>query len=455
MRARAGGGVPVRALRIGAGAGFSGDRIEPAVELAERAGLDYLVFECLAERTVALAQLERARDPSRGFDPLLERRMRAVLPAARANGTRVLTNMGAANPAAAAERVREVARELGLGGLRVAAVEGDDVLDAVAGTDATLEIAGVPVASLGGRLISANAYTGAGPLVEALAAGADVVVAGRASDPALFLAPLVHELGWAMDDWAALGRGTLVGHLLECAAQVSGGYFADPGFSDVPGLADLGFPFAEVEPGGDATITKLPGTGGLVTRATCTEQLLYEIHDPARYLQPDVVADFSGVELVEVGPDRVRVSGATGHPRTGSFKVSIGYTDGWIGEGQISYAGPGAEARGRLAIEVVERRLERLGAAVSEIDATLVGVDALAGGARAAGTAPREVRVRVAARCADDGTAALVADEVESLYLNGPAGGGGVARSVREVVAIDSALVPASAVRCAVDVREA
>src|SRR3712207_4470454 len=347
----------MRTVRVGAGAGFSGDRIEPAVEVAEKGGVQYLVFECLAERTIALAQQAKMKDPAGGYDPLLAERMRAVLGICRAKGVKVVTNMGAANPVAAAERTAEVARGLGLRGLKVAAVTGDDVLDAVRAGDWALDETGEPVASLGNRLVSANAYLGAGPIAEALAGGADVVITGRAADPSMFLAPLVHEFGWSMEDWTRLGRGTVVGHLLECAGQITGGYFADPGYKDVPDLARLGFPIAEVTEDGTAVITKVPGSGGTVTAATCKEQLLYEVHDPSRYLQPDVVADFSGVAVTELGPDRIQVAGGEGSPRTGSLKVSVGYLDSYIGEGQISYAGPGALARGRLALQIVAERL--------------------------------------------------------------------------------------------------
>ncbi len=280
-------------LRLGAGAGFQGDRIAPAVDLAERGKLDYLIFECLGERTIALAQQARSVDPTKGYDPLLERRMRAVLPACVRNSTRIVTNMGAANPLAAAEKTRAVARELGLTGLKVAAVMGDDILDEIG--EFVLDETGNRASVLGDRLVSANAYIGIDGLVAALDAGADVVICGRASDPSLFLAPLVHEFGWARDDWTRLGRGILVGHLLECAAQITGGYFADPGFKDVPDLANIGHPLAEVDRDGNAVITKLEGTGGRVSRATCIEQMLYEIHDPARYLPPVVFAYFSMV----------------------------------------------------------------------------------------------------------------------------------------------------------------
>lgn len=433
----------MRTIRIGAGAGFAGDRIEPAVELARHGRLDYLVFECLAERTIAIAQQARLTDPSKGYDVLLDQRMSAVLAACRENGTRIVTNMGAANPLAAAERVCDVARRLGLGGLKVAAVTGDDVLEAIRGSDLQL-LEGGTLADLDNRIISANAYIGAVPIVEALAAGADVVVTGRAADPALFLGPLIHSFGWAADDWDKLGRGVLAGHLLECAGQVTGGYFADPGVKDVAGLAHLGFPIGEVSEDGDLVVTKLEGTGGAVTTATVKEQLLYEIEDPTRYLQPDVIADFSQVRVRNAGPDRVAVEGGGGTARTGLLKVSIGYVDGYVGEGQISYAGTGAVERGRLALEIVRERLAITGVPMGEARFDLIGVDALHGAALSQGGAPYEVRVRVAARTEAAAEAIAIGNEVEALYTNGPAGGGGVTKSVRQVVAIASALAPDS-----------
>ena len=470
----------MKPFRIGAGAGYAGDRIDPARALAERGGLDALVFECLAERTIALAQLRRARDPAHGYDPLLQARMRAVLPACVRQGVRVISNMGAANPLAAGAAVLAVARELGLPRVRVAVVTGDDVLDWVRANDVELlECPGAAHASaLGERLISANAYLGAEALLPALATGADVVITGRVADPALFLAPLMHAFGWQGDDWPQLGQGVLVGHLLECAAQVSGGYLADPGHLDVPDLQDVGFPLAEVQPDGSAVITKLDGTGGRVDRLSCTAQLLYEIENPARYLQPDVVADFSRVQLQELGPDRVRVWGAGGQPRPAQLKATVGYRDGWIGEGQISYGGPGARERGALALQVLQHRLQRLGLGAAEQRAELIGVDALHGNGRGgisgdggdvgSGTGcgaeraanrdatytPYEVRARLAVRCASREQAEQVGQEVEALYVNGPAAGGGVTQSVREVVAVASALVPREAVQPRVQVME-
>jgi hypothetical protein len=432
----------LRSIRIGSGAGYSGDRIEPAVELAEKGGIDYLVFECLGERTVALAQQARMKNPDSGYDPLLEERMRAVLPVCAAKGIKIVTNMGAANPHAAARKAAEIAKSLGLS-LKVAAVMGDDVLDACKDGDLPIMEFDGTIKQLGNRLLSANAYLGAEPMAEALNTGADIVITGRASDPALFLAPMIHAFGWAMDDWNLLGQGTVAGHLLECAGQITGGYFADPGYKDVPDLARLGFPIGEVGEDGSLVITKVAGSGGAVTAQTCKEQLLYEVHDPTKYLQPDVVADFSQVTVEEIAPDRVRIGGGRGTKRTDTLKVSIGYVDSYIGEGQISYAGPGALARGRLALDIVRERLQLTGVQSSELRFDLIGVDSLHGAEVSAhANEPYEIRVRVAGRTESFREAVRIGNEVETLYTNGPAAGGGVTKSARDVVAVASVLLP-------------
>lgn len=453
----------MKSLRIGSGAGYSGDRIEPAVELAEKGELDYLVFECLAERTIALAQQARLSDPEAGFDPLLGERMRRVLPfvgrgrEAGQRRLRLISNMGAANPLAAAREVRRIAVELGLQGLKVAALTGDDVLAVLqADPDQVLDN-GATLGSLGDRLISANAYLGAQGIVEALKADADVVITGRVADPSLFLAPQLFEFGWAEDDWTRLGRGTLVGHLLECAGQITGGYFADPGVKDVPDLARLGFPLAEVDAEGRAVLSKVAGSGGRIDTATCTEQMIYEVHDPKAYLTPDVTADFSGVSFALTGPDQVQAQGADGRARPQTLKVSVGYLDGWIGEGQISYGGPGALARATLARDVVLERLRLTGVIFEDVRAELIGVDALHGSALGSRTAaePWEVRLRVAARCADKAQAVRIGNEVETLYTNGPYGGGGATKGVRQVVAVASLLLPRDAVQPHVHMEDA
>lgn len=445
----------MRTIRIGSGAGYSGDRIEPAVELAEKGDIDYLVFECLAERTIALAQQAKMKNPAAGYDPLLDARMKAVLAICKQKGIKIVTNMGAANPEAGAQKTIEIARALGLKGLKVAAVSGDDVLDQIRETPRKLEETGGSTTDLGNRIVSANAYVGVTSIVEALALGADVVITGRAADPALFMAPLVREFGWAMDDWDRLGKGTVVGHLLECAGQVTGGYFADPGVKDVDGLGRLGFPIGEVAEDGTLVVTKVASAGGKVTPQTVKEQLLYELHDPKNYFQPDVIADFSPVAVEEIGPDRVRVTGGTGRPRTDTLKVSVGYIDSYIGEGQMSYAGPGAVARGQLALDIVRERLALMNVKTSELRFDLIGVDSLHGPTRSAGHDPYEVRARVAGRTETLAEAVKIGNEVETLYTNGPAGGGGAFKVAREVVAVQSVLLPRTLVGSSVRILEA
>jgi hypothetical protein len=433
-------------VRIGVGAGFSGDRIDAALPLVERGNIGYLVFECLAERTIALAQLERLRDPDTGYHPFLAERLRRVLRACRERGVRIVSNMGAANPMGAGRRAVEVGRELGLTGLRLAVVEGDDVLDLIRDSDIEIPERGIPVREFEG-IVSANAYLGAEPLVRALGMGADVVLSGRVADPSLVLAPLMFEHGWALHDWPRLGAGTIAGHLLECTTQVTGGYFADPGYKDVPNLANVGYPIAEVGADGEALISKTPGSGGLVSTATCKEQLLYEVHDPARYLTPDVSADFTGVRLRQAGADLVHLSGGSGLPRPSTLKVTIGYRAGWIGEGQVSYGGPGALSRARLAAEIVLDRLEMLGVETTETRVDCIGIDALYPGTDAPVNEPYEARVRVAARTKTREEAVLVAHEVDSLGLSGPSAGSIAAMNVREILGVVSAFVPREMVR--------
>lgn len=437
-------------LRIGSGAGYSGDRIEPAVELAEKGNIQYLVFECLAERTIALAQLAKKNNPDAGYDPLLEERMRAVLPTCKKNGVKIITNMGAANPVAAMNKTVEIARELKLGDLKIAAVTGDDVFDLVKGKNYKILETGEDLSTIKHSMISANAYLGMEPIIEALSNGADIVITGRVADPALFMAPVFHEFKWPLKNWELVGKGTVLGHLLECAGQITGGYFADPGEKDIQDLAHLGFPLAEVKNDGSFFITKVPGTGGQVTLATCKEQLLYEIHDPSQYITPDVIADFSNVKLTQIGKDEVAVEGATGKPNTGNLKVSVGYKDSFIGEGQMSYGGPGAVERGKLALEIVKERLHLKGFGENEAKYDLIGSNALHGNERSANYQPYEVRARVAVRTTTAAEAKIIGNEVETLYTNGPAGGGGATKSVREVIAVKSILIDKEEVKTGV-----
>lgn len=436
-------------LRIGCAAGFSGDRTDaagPVVDALIRTGApSVLIFETLAERTLALAQLARRADPEAGFEPLLDAMLTPVLARCLAHGIRIVSNFGAANPHGAALRIRQMARELGIALPRIAIIHGDDVsgpahrsaLDAGIG------------AALGGRpVVSANAYLGAEPIAQALDAGAQIVVAGRVADPSLAVGPAMSHFGWRTDDWDRLARATMAGHLLECGAQVTGGYYADPGVKDVPGLARLGYPIAEIDADGCCIIGKPEGTGGCVDVHTVTEQLLYEVHDPAAYVTPDVVADLSHARVETVGPDRVRLSGVVGHPRTDSLKVNACFESGWLAEGEISYAGPRAEARARLAAQVVAERLAGLGPLRADLIgvASVFGDDAgtwLAGQqARPDAADTRDVRLRLALRHAERSQAERLLREVVALYTCGPAGGGGVRTALRPTLGTLSCLLP-------------
>lgn len=446
----------MRTLRIGSGAGYAGDRIEPALEVMEKGNISYIVFECLAERTIALAQQQKLRDPNTGYNDLLVYRMSKVLPLSSAKQIKVVTNMGAANPVAAAQVVKRLAEEMGIRHLKIAAVTGDDVLPQITNyLDLPILETGEQLARLQSAIISANAYIGIEGIVQALRDGADIVITGRVADPSLVLAPLVHEFGWDTTGYDLLGKGTLAGHLLECGAQVTGGYFADPGYKDVPGLWNVGFPIAEVSEDGDLTITKLPDAGGMVTPATVKEQILYEIHDPADYLTPDVIADFSRVTVEEVGPNRVFVSGACGKAKTGLYKTSVGYKDGYIVEGEISYGGGGAYDRAQVAATIVERRLAATQVPIEELRIDYIGVnslykDAISSSIQSSRIDIPEVRLRIAGRTMTREDAVRIGNEVEALYTNGPAGGGGVRVHLSENISIASILIPSADVRTGV-----
>jgi hypothetical protein len=438
-------------LRIGCAAGFSGDRTDaagPVVEaLVAAGGPAALIFETLAERTLALAQLARRRDPSAGYEPLLDALLAPVLAPCLRHGIRIVGNFGAANPRGAALRIRALAHELGLAAPRIALIHGDDV-SGPAHRDALARLLGASIA--GREIVSANAYLGAEPIAQALRAGAQIVVAGRVADPSLAVGPALAHFGWAGDDWDRIARATMAGHLLECGAQVTGGYYADPGVKDVPGLARLGYPIAEIEADGTCVIGKPAGSGGIVDEHTVKEQLLYEVHDPRAYLTPDVVADIGAAEVQAIAADRVRLGGVRGHPRTGTLKVNVCFESGWLAEGEISYAGPRAEARARLAAQVLRERLAGLGA----LRADLIGVASIFGddgGQWLAAVPPRDdvrdVRLRVALRHADRASAERLAREVTALYTCGPAGGGGVRTALRPTLGTVSCLLPREQVR--------
>ena len=433
-------------LLIGCAAGFSGDRIDAAgpvvQELIRQRQPAVLIFETLAERTLALAQLARRSDPEAGFEPLMPEFLRPVLADCLQHGIRIVSNFGAANPQAAARTIHHLAQALGTRTPRIAVVHGDD-LSGPAHRPLLAEALAERMPAQ--ELVSANAYIGAQPIAAALQAGADIVVCGRVSDPSLVVGPAMAHYGWAWDDWDRLGRATMVGHLLECGTQVTGGYFADPGYKDVPGLDQLGYPIAEIDADGHCTLFKPQGTGGCITPATVKEQLLYEIHDPAQYLTPDVVADITQAQVHAVGPDRVRLEGVRGHPRPDTLKVNVCYATGWFAEAEISYAGPRAAERARLAGQTIQQRLGHL----APLRTDLIGVTSVWGNDASSWLdgadlrhAPHDVRLRMAWQHADHATALRLPREVNALYCCGPAGGGGVRTHMRQRLGLTSCLIP-------------
>ena len=433
----------MKTIKIGSGAGYADDRLTPALDVMTYGDVDYIVFECLAERTIAIAQQRKMQQPNEGYDRLLKYRMAQVLPLCVEKKVKVISNMGAANPKAAAETIKQIAEQQGLHELKIAAITGDDVFtDIVRYQNETLLENNRSIKDLGDAIVSANAYIGAKGIVQALSAGADIVITGRAADPSLFVAPMVYEFGWSFDDADLMGKGTIGGHLMECGAQITGGYFADPDYKEVPELWNVGFPILAVTEDGEYTVTKLPNAGGLVSEATVKEQLLYEIHDPARYLTPDVIADFSNVSVKAIDNDVVQVSGGSGRPKTGLLKTSIGYKDGYIAEAEISYGGSGAVKRAALAKRVIENRLAAEHIKPIEIRYDFIGLNSLYSNEFASTAEAAEVRLRVAARTPDKTMAQAITREVETLYTNGPAGGGGIRSHIQAIVSIGSILIP-------------
>lgn len=443
----------MKCIRIGAGGGFANDRIEPAVELLENGNLDYLFFECLGERTVAMAMLRKNKNPEKGYDAQLEARFEKLFEVYKKQHvkTKIVSNMGAANPLSAAKVISKMAQERGIH-VKVAAVLGDDVLDRIGKymDQVTMET-DEKLSTIKDTIVNANAYIGCTSIVEALNAGADIVITGRAADPSLTVGPCVHAFGWAMDDWDKLACATVAGHLMECGAQSTGGYFANPGYKeDVPDLWRIGYPLCNIYENGDIELTKVDGSGGIVTEMTVKEQLLYEIQDPSAYITPDVIADFTDVEVHQIGKDIVSIKGAKGYPKTGKLKINCGYQDCYIGEGEISYGGLNCVGRAKLAGETVLKRLELLGVEYSEIRVDLIGLTSLykekVGTSMSTGE-NSEVRLRVAARTKDAYNADRVGYEVETLFVAGPAGGGGARRYVREIISLASILIDESDVQ--------
>lgn len=440
-----------RSISIGSGSAYSTDRLDWAQELADSGLVDYMGFDCLAERTMALAQVRKLADETTGQDERLAELMDRFAGYLRRGG-KMVGNFGAANPSAAADDVLRGLRANDVSGVRVGVIHGDDVLDQVLDQDLALPELGTTAAAVKDRVVSANAYIGAEPIVGLLDEGARFILGGRIADPSLYVGPIAYEMGWDLDDWDRMGVATLVAHLLECGTHATGGNYVDPPYRVLDDIVHLGFPLAEVADD-EIIITKLAGTGGAVDIGTMKTQLAYEIHDPAAYLTPDSTADFTEVWVVEVGPDRVRVGGATGRPRPDTLKVLVGVDQGWKVVTEISYGGPGCLDRAQLGADVVARRLEPYLSGIDEIRYDLHGVSALFDG-QLPGGEPTEVRLRVAARCDDRATADVVAFEGQYLWM-GPAGGGGVTTQMAPAIGVTPALLPREDVKLVTEVIDA
>ncbi|MEZ5332245.1 MAG: acyclic terpene utilization AtuA family protein [Thermoanaerobaculia bacterium] len=451
------------AVRIGNGQGFWGDNVDAPVELLRGGPIDYIGMDYLAEVTLSIMMRQKL-DPKTGYARDFIGFVRRVLPELKERNVRIIANAGGLNPRACRERLFEVARELGVSGVRIGVVEGDDVLPRLAelmeaGHELRNMETGEPLAPLVERVTSANAYLGAFPVAEALRQDALIVVCGRVTDPALTLAPMIHEFGWGREDWDLLAAGTVAGHIVECGAQCTGGNFSR--FWEVPDLWNVGYPIVEASSDGTFTVTKHEGTGGMVTVDTVSEQLVYEMGDPADYVTPDVVADFTSIRLEQEGPDRVRVSGVRGRERTPFLKISASYLHGYKASGQITVSGPRAIAKARLAAETVWKRLERAGVDFPDEARTeeLVGLGACLPDILPAPADPPEVVLRLGVHDEDREKVDRFGKEIAPLVTAGPPGVTGFAGGrpkPQEIVAFWPALLARDAIegRIQVSVEE-
>ncbi|PYS83883.1 MAG: DUF1446 domain-containing protein [Acidobacteria bacterium] len=450
-------------IRVACGQGFWGDLLDAPVRQVSEGPIDYLMLDYLAEVTMSIMQKQRARDPRAGYARDFIPLMREILPLCVERDIRVTANAGGVNPTGCAEAVRDVARELGLAGrLKIGTVTGDDIMGRLdellaRGIELRNMDTGEPLAHVRERVQSANAYLGAWPIVEALRRGARVVVTGRATDTGLTLAPLIYEFGWGENDWNRLAAGTVAGHIIECGAQVSGGN-CQYEWQAIPDLANVGFPIVEASADGTFVVTKHEGTGGRVNVPSVKEQLVYEMGDPAGYITPDCVADFTTIRLENAGRDRVRVRGVRGRPATEFLKVSISYSAGFKAVGTLVYAWPDAYAKARAADQILRARLERLGLKFEQILAEFVGANATHGPlAGEPSTDAPEVQLRVGVRGPDRAAVERFTKEIAPLILTGPpavTGFAGGRPKVEEVVAYWPALIPKMEIEPRVEVTE-
>ncbi|HUI64090.1 MAG TPA: acyclic terpene utilization AtuA family protein [Bacteroidota bacterium] len=444
-------------IRIASGQGFWGDLLSAPRDQVTKGPVDYLVMDYLAEVTMSIMQKQKRRDPKLGYARDLVPLLKDLLPRLVEKNIKVITNGGGVNPVACRDAVFGAARELGIRGLCIGVVAGDDILENLgslrkAGNALKNMETGQSLEQVEDRLMSANVYFGAGPIVRALAQGAQIVITGRTTDTGLTLAPMVHEFLWKEDDWDLLAAGTVAGHILECGGQASGGNFSG-NWRSVPDLAHIGFPIAEAYPDGQIVITKHEGTGGLVSTQTVKEQLVYEIGDPRQYITPDCIADFTSIELREDGKNRVRIHSVKGRPATDSYKVSMSYLDGYTAIGTLTYAWPDALEKAQAADGILRKRLEDLGLHFEEIRTEYVGYNSCLGPLARAQEEPNEVVLRVGVRGPDFASVERFGKELAPLILTGPpavTGFAGGRPKPSEVIAYWPALIAKHAVRAEV-----
>lgn len=437
-----------RRVRLGTGTAWSRDRFQPASDLVAQGDLDYICFDSMSEVTMSAAQVALIEQAGTlPYDPYLDERLRPILADCKKKGVRIVTNKGWLDPVAAAERVVALGRELGIDDLKVAAVSGAMLTGRIADLSLKLIETGEAIADRRDALVSAEAYLGIEGIVKALEARADVVITTRVADACLFLAPIAHELGWSIDDPDLMAKGMIIGHLMECGAQITGGYFADPGYKEVPDLHELGHPIVEVTDD-SIVISKLPGCGGFVTEATCKEQLLYEVQDPANYICPDVIADLSRVSFRQVGHSEVEVIvDHAGRPRTPTFKALVGFREGFMAEEMVLFAGPGAYERAEATKALLRKRFERVSLKAEELRMDYIGVNSVHRESSPSAVPNYEAVLRIACRAAERSEAEKIRREVDTLAVNGVAGTGKWATTasgprVRTVVGLSSTLVP-------------
>ena len=443
----------MKTIRIGTGQGYWGDRLDAPLALVDRGKVQYVCFDYLAELTMSILQKQKERDPARGYAHDFVTLCKQILPQVKAQGIKLIASAGGVNPRGCAEAVAHAARGHGLK-LKIATVEGDNILDRLDRLEAQGYALknmddGSDIGGIRDRITSANVYLGVAPVVQALRGGAEVVITGRNTDTSLFLAPMIHEFGWRMDELDKLASGVCIGHLIECGAQVTGGNYTG-GWDRVPDLARVGWPIAEVSEDGTAVITKPEGTGGLVEAGTVKEELLYEIGDPRNYITPDVVADFSRVRIEDVGPNRVKVSGAKGRPAPDTLKVSISYRNGYRAFADLGFSWPQALDKAKLAAQILAERFRIIGLQPEETTFDYIGYNSLHGPlAEFPGHEPQEVRLRVGIRTRTAEEAIKLGPEVPCLVTCGPPQGGGYsARATpQEILEYWPALIPAAAIR--------